>query len=353
MISSYTVRTLRVCFFSAIASAALASCGRAGIPSSMPLGSRPLAGAARNTGQNLIAFSPNGTPSIGVFSAASSGRVEPSRLLQGSKTTLAWGNSAGVDSSGEIYAIVGSPLRLLQFGPHAAGNAAPEHVVDLPKKLLSGYVVGFAPDNRGNFFISDGPDSRVLRFPILKQGSAKANAAFVPVLTTPMGPLAARPGNVSVGPHGILYVLASVVEQGNVWHGVSQYSVDAAGHAKLVRSFTDTSLPEAPPSSIAVDSSGTLYLAGGLDTNPIFAYAPAAQSGLTHYSRAIGFTTNTAVSSIATDNAGQLYVALKGHIDVFAADANGLGVKPVRALWDVQDLQYGNNAYGSLLTLTR
>lgn len=302
-------------------------------------------------GQSLYAFSP-GMPLVATYRDGVND-ASPTSVLEGSRTKLAFGNGMAVDSDGTIYVVVeaseskGMYLKLLVFAPGARGNVEPERTARLNGGLLPGYAVGLALDGHGNLWLSD--IGKLARYSTSAGGRARPNLSIALQLITPKGFMAAHASNVAIDLMGNVYCSCTVVYQGNQAIGVSEYSV-ATRKPKLVRSFYDFALPEVPPSTIAIDRGGTIYLASSLPNTGVFAYGPKTKSGHVHYTRRFTSGSGTRVTSITTDSSGDVYLAAGTRIMVFGPGANG-HVRPLRSINDPKHLDYTTDDYGTLLSV--
>jgi sugar lactone lactonase YvrE len=328
----------------------LLGCSPTSTSSTIP--ARPQWSDASAASTVLYAFSPEkslvASYSVGPHDA------RPISILRGSKTQLSTGNGMAVDTDGTTYVIVyksgssGSPIKLLVFPPNARGNVAPERTAVLQGPILPGYAVGLALDGRGNFWIT--AIGKLLRYPTSAQGTATPNASIDLKLDTPDGLMPANASNVAVDSTGNVYCSCTVVFQGNQAIGISEYAIASTSLSALVRSFYDFSLPEVPPASIAIDGSGTIYLASSLPNTGVFAYGPKTGSGQVHYTRRFVSGSGTMVSSLTTDASGKVYVAAASRIMVFGSKANG-HVRPIRSIDDPKHLDYTTGTYGTLLNV--
>jgi sugar lactone lactonase YvrE len=305
------------------------------------------------TGSTLYAFSPE-KPLVAAYANGGSRDARPISLLEGSKTQLSTGNGMAVDTDGTLYVVVydsassTSPLKLLVFAPGARGNSIPERTAVLNGGLLAGYASGLALDGHGNFWISD--IGKLLRFSTSAKGEANPNASITLQLDTPDGLMAAHSSNVAVDSTGNVYCSCTVVFQQQQAIGISEYSLRRGKRAKLVRSFYDFSLPEVPPSSIAVDPGGVMYLASSLPNSGVFAYDATTKSGHVIYNRRFTSGSGTIISSLATDASENVYVAAESRVMVFGPNANG-HARPLRSIVDKKHLHYDTGDYGSLLSV--
>lgn len=305
------------------------------------------------TGSTLYAFSP-GKPLVASYARDASNVAKATSVLKGSKTQLSTGNGMAVDTNGTIYALIQAPdasgtaMKLLVFPPEAKGNVAPERTAWLKGPLVPGNAVGFVLDGHGNFWLA--AIGKLLRYSTSAHGSARPNASISVQLTTPDGLMAAHSSNVALDSMGNIYCACDVVYRGNQAIGVSEYALVTSRKARLVRSFYDFTLPEAPPSTIAIDRAGTIYLASSLPNSGVYAYGPRTKSGKAHYARRFAGRAETMISSIATDFSGDVYVAAGSRIMVFAPKANG-HTRPIRSIKDPRHLDYTDNDYGTLLNV--
>jgi sugar lactone lactonase YvrE len=313
----------------------------------------PASYRANAIGQSVYAFAPD-KPLMAVYAGDVPHVTKPIAVLKGVKTQLSTGNGMAVDTDGTTYFVVyegassGSPLEFLAFAPNAHGNVAPERVAVLKGPVLAGYSIGLALDGQGNFWISD--IGKVLRYPTSASGNVKPNASIALKLQTPAGLMPAHASNVAVDSAGRVYCSCTVVYQGAQAIGISEYALDARGRFTLVRSFYDFNLPEVPPDSIAVDRSGTIYLASSLPNTGVFAYRAGKKSGNVPYSRRFVTGSGTMISSLTTDATGKVYVASASRIMVFGPHANG-HVRPIRSIDDSRHLNYTTSDYGTLLNV--
>lgn len=305
------------------------------------------------TSQLLYAFVPR-QPLMAVYASSVTPLRRPLSVLEGSETQLAAGNGMAVDGDGTLYFVVydsassGSPLKFLAFAPASQGNVTPERVAVLKGPVLAGYAVGMALDGHGNFWIS--AIGKALRYPTSASGNVKPNASIALRLQTPDGLMPANASNVATDAAGNVYCSCTVVYRGASASGVSEYSLEARGKFKLVRSFYDLTLPEVPPSSITVGPSGTIYLASSQPNTGVFAYDAGSESGSVLYSRRFVTGSGTMIFSLTTDAAGRVYAASGSRVIVFGAHAKG-HVRPLRVIKDPHDLDYASGDYGTLLSV--
>jgi sugar lactone lactonase YvrE len=323
---------------------------------SIPVTTRGIASTPDGSiAMTLYAYSP-AAPLLAAYGAKASGPTKPQSLLEGPHTHLIAGNGIAVDVDGTVYVVSpidarsASRLQLLVFAVGAHGDAPPIRTAILDAPLLPGYAVGLALDGHGNFWITGG-NSGLFRFPTSATGITPPNATIHPTLDTPIGFKPANPENVVVGPEGTLYCACSALFQGQSTRGVTAYRVLRSGESTVLRSFFDPNLPEVAPSQMAIDASGTLYMASVLNETGIYAFDSKTKTGEVlnppriHGSRAINY-----VSSLVTDAERNLYVAVGSRIAVFGPHAHGTD-PPLRWISDTHHLHYSENNYGTLLAL--
>ena len=336
---------------SAAALVLLSACSPIGAP---PLIAGPAASSRDSSASSQVvyAFSPD-QALVASYPADARGRTRPSSLLEGSATRLSTGNGMAIDRDGTIYVVVydaGSshgPLNLLVFSPNAHGNAAPERTAVLRGPVLPGYATGLALDGHGNFWVS--AIGKLLRYPTSARGRVRPNASISVQLDTPDGYMPAHSANVALDAAGNIYCACTVVYRGAQAIGVSEYAL-ASGKATLVRSFYDFTLPEVPPSSIAIDAGGTIYLASSLPNTGVFAYGPKTGSGKVTPTRRFAWGSGVSIRTIATDASGDVYAGAGSRIAVLGPKSNG-HVRPLRTIVDPRHLEYVNGTYGTLLNI--
>lgn len=286
----------------------------------------PVGVRSSTTSESLYAFVPR-KPLMAVYADGATPLRGPLSVLEGNETQLADGNGMAVDGDGTIYFVVydsassGSPIELLAFAPGSQGNVAPERVAVLKGPVLAGYAVGMALDGSGNFWIS--AIGKLLRYPTSASGNVKPSVSIALRLQTPDGLMPANASNVATDSAGNVYCSCHVAYRGAWASGVSEYSPEARGKFKLVRSFYDLTLPEVPPSSIAVAPLGTIYLASSLPNTGVFAYDPGTESGSVLYSRRFVTGSGTMIFSLTTDAAGRVYAASGSRVMVLAHTRKG------------------------------
>jgi sugar lactone lactonase YvrE len=321
--------------------------------SNLTVPSAPTPSSALNafgSAQTLYAYSPR-KALLAAYAADAEG-ARPIAILAGNKTRLATSNGIAVDADGTIYVVTyqygfsHGLVTLLVFPPNAHGNVAPERSAVLPE-LLAGYSPGLALDGHGNFWIDD--IHNLLRFPTSASGSAKPNGAITLQLQTSYGLMPANSSNVALDSAGNVYCICVVVYHGYQWKGVSEYSLTGK-KAKLIRSFYDPLLPEVPPSTIAIDRSGNIYMASTLPNTGIFEYDANTKSGSVHYSRRFTSGQGTSYVSVTTDASGYVYAAALSSVMVYGPHANG-HVRPLRSIHDPAHLDYMDGDFGTLLNV--
>jgi sugar lactone lactonase YvrE len=300
----------------------------------------------------VYAFSPQ-KGLVATYSAGGRGRTKPVVVLDGPKTQLSMGNGMAVDADGTIYALVyestssNAPVKLVVFPPNAKGDTAPERTAVLRGPVLPGYANGLALDGHGNFWVS--AIGKLLRYPTSASGRVRPNAAISVQLDTPYGYMPANASNVALDTQGDVYCSCAVVFHGNQAIGVSEYAL-GSHKAILIRSFYDLVLPEVPPTSIAIDGSGTIYLASPLPNTGVFAYAASTRSGDVRYSRRFVWRADVSISTLATDASGNVYVGAGSRVAAFGPNSNG-HAHPSSVIFDPKHLEYGDGTYGTLLSI--
>jgi hypothetical protein len=335
---------------SALAAILLAACSSSISQSSIPTGSpsprTPL----------LYAYVPGAKTLVAAYVAGASGTTAPASVLAGGRTQLTAGNGGiAIGTDAQMYVLDGVPARLAVFAAGASGNVAPLRMATFSKSHLD----GIALDASGNFWTVDSCYGRVppgcgglLRYPLAASGVTRPNLSLDPQLDTPIGDLPAVATAVATDTKGDVYCVCVVLYHGAQAIGITQYHIDAAGKPAIVRSFFDLTLPQIPPQSFTIDAaSGTMYAASTFQPG-IYAYPANQRSGMVTKRRVI-FGTKTqlgVISALATDAAGELYVAQPKRIAVFAKSASE-DVPPMRAIVNPSRLQYRNAPAGTFLVI--
>jgi hypothetical protein len=210
---------------------------------------------------------------------------------------------------------------ILSFNSNDSGAVSPDATLTLPTNFNA---FATAIDKTGNLYIVGtlaNTTSEVLVY------AAGASGAATParVLSGSQTQLAnADAETIAVDSTGLLYVLTN---RGTV----NVYAAAANGNVAPMRSFTggaDTG------TSIAVDSSGNTYVGGFIDSI-VRVYGPTASGTVTPIRTLTGSSTQLGnIFQLAIDSSNQLYVATTNTgqaVLIFASGANG-NVAPVRTI---------------------
>ena len=264
---------------------------------------------------------------VRIFAAASSGDIEPCRVIMGERTGLNLPVGLAVDRKDRLYvanagARGGRANAVTVYDAGAKGDAAPirtlsgEHIYDgmhTPRRVAFG---------RG--------DSLYVR-------SAMNLTVFGPADTSQPSRSFRRnaPEIFALDRHDTLYVVSGDT--------VKVYAPGFAGNAAPVRTIAGPRSGVRAVAGIALDDRGWLYLAAnadaGRDSSLIRVYAPGARGDVPPSRTIAGSHTRlSGVAGIALDRAGRLYVTngpqssgSAGAILVYAPGARGVDM-PVRVL---------------------
>jgi sugar lactone lactonase YvrE len=313
----------------------------------------------------LYAYSPDGEASVATFPGTARGTVSPSTLLAGARTTFVggranlFGGGISIAPNGTLYVFDAMRARVLTFAAGARGNAAPTRVERLPQNgnvsLKVPQYAGFALDGAGNFWTVDRTNGNIVRFPLGGSGPASASLTFKPSVRQGRKLVAGVASTVASDGEGYIYCVCQPDDLALQLYCITEYAV--TGNAPtLVRSFygiwgnLDTQIPS---TVLHVDPHTKMVYVGTWKPAAVFEYRSDAPSGPAPRPNVIGGRAtglDSVPAAITTDSDGNVYVAQRSTILVFAASAGG-NVKPIRAIADPKRLHFWGQAYGDLLAI--
>ncbi len=299
------------------------------------------AGLAMDSNGNLYVANAQGNPFAGkknvekgtvtVYRAGSNGNVEPIATISGSRTGLSYPLGIALDSSGNIYVTNtytgntrGSPPNssITVYRAGSSGNTAPIAVIAGGNTDLD-YPQGIALDSSGNLYVEgivSGVGNSVNVYPSGSNGNVSPAAIIVGAdteLDLPIGIALDSGGNIYVS-NGF----GGPTQRGSV----TVYRAGSSGDAVPINVITSNFTGIDDASSIALDSSGNIYLAnpvalGSIDIYPAGSYATGPPIATiagdnTELSDPIG---------VALDSSGNIYVlnGVDNAITEYPAGSNG------------------------------
>jgi sugar lactone lactonase YvrE len=241
-----------------------------------------------------------------------------------------WG--AAIDSSGNIYVADRGNNRVLRFSSTTIGSSAVNVLGQLsftakaPGTTISTMQspTGVAVDSFGNLYVADTENNRVLRFNLAasKSNGADADAVFgQPDFTTfTFGTSSLKmftPSGLVIDNAGNLYVADRNNSRVLIFLNAASRSNGASADIVLGKAtFTDTSTPVTAnqsniylPYSVAIDASGTLYIADGGFNRVLVYYNASLKSNGAVADAVLGKTsfTNGTSTGVGVNNIGQPY----------------------------------------------
>jgi len=306
------------------------------------------AGVAVDPDGNLYVANAQGDPfsakknvekgTVTVYRAGSNGNVAPIATISGSRTGLSYPLGIALDSSGNIFVTNtytgntrGSPPNssVTVYRAGSNGNAAPIAVIAGENTDLD-YPQGIALDSSGNLYVEgivSGVGSSVNVYPSGSSGNVSPAAIIIGAdteLDLPIGIALDSGGNIYVS-NGF----GGPTQRGSV----TVYGAGSSGDAVPINVITSNNTGINDASSIAVDSSGNIYIAndfpfgvGSIDIYPAGSYATGPPI-------ATIAGDNTELSDpfgVALDSSGNIYVLNQSDdgradnaITVYPAGSNG------------------------------
>jgi hypothetical protein len=248
--------------------------------------------------------SPTSLPQILQFAAGANGSAAPTSTLTLPSGELIEG--VAVDTSGQIYVvgIAPSQARIIQiFAAGASGTATPVRTINYP---VGGDPEAMTVDSSGQLYVlDDAPE--VLVFSSTANGTAAPTRTISGALTT-LG----VGEDIAVDSSGSIYV-ATVISTASTASGrIQVFASGANGNVAPQRVITCSNVV----TGVAVDASGDLYAAldiitGTSVTSSIVEYGNTASGAATPTRTITGATTGLSeTGALRVDAAGYIYVVV-------------------------------------------
>jgi hypothetical protein len=278
---------------------------------------------------------------IALYPPDLSASTQPLVLLDGSWQTNAC-EALSFDSGGDLYALCYQagpsepPDQVVVFAADAQGSDAPKRVITGPSTTLGGYATNLAVGATGKIYVVQDAYCEV------------ENCAGMVSVFAPGADGNSAPVQVIQGPHtGLNYSAAIAVDAagliyvGNAEGGpILVFSADATGDIQPIRRIGRAS-DIGDAIDIALDASGTIYVADATIAKGVLVYGPAAADGAPPDRVIAGPMTGLSEPmAVAVDSTGRVLVSERhglqqpGTVSIFANDADG-NVAPETVLSNV------------------
>jgi hypothetical protein len=219
---------------------------------------------------------------ITIYPAGSSGNVAPVATIRGDRTGLAFPSGIALDSANNIYVANISEPSITVYSAGSDGNVLPIASIAGSNTALSPFG-GIAVDSSGSVYAQGCPNGKCYSIVVYPPGS-NGNVSPATVIS---GAGITDPVAVALDPAGNLYVLNDFdtpVPGG----GISIYPAGSSGDATPLATIQDNLSGLADAAGVALDSSGTIYVAdtsgglgGSIDSYPAGSYAAAVPPATT------------------------------------------------------------------------
>jgi hypothetical protein len=255
----------------------------------------------------------NNDNSIRVYATASNGNISPTTTIAGSNTMLDAPGRVAHDGAGRLY--VANNTSITVYAPDAAGNAAPIAMISGPSTDMIA-PSGIAFDSSGKIYVinaSNTSDPRIDIYP------ASANGNVAPMASIRGGNTGlARPVDIAIDASGTLYV-ANLAAYTSGW-SITVYSAGANGNAAPTATIAGNNTLLVAPIGIAV-AGGKIYVTnwGHTDGGPsnvdtrLTVYTTTANGDVPPVETINGQGTMSEPAGITVDAAGSMYVTNYGN----------------------------------------
>ncbi len=279
---------------------------------------------------------------ITVYAADANGNVPPTAIIGGPDTGLNQPTGIALDASGKIYVLNGGENQISVYAPLGVGTGildeAPESIIAGSQTLLSG-PMGIAVDSLGNIYIvngTGGPGLPGSGYPTgvvtVYAAGSEGNVAPVKTISGATTGLI-NPGSIALDRSGDIYVanVGVTFYDGTGEHtyepSITIYSAGSTGNAEPIARITGKNVVLGEQPSMAVDSSGNLYVT----TGSVSVYPAGSDGDVPPAVTIVGSDTGLETpNGVVLDAVGNLYVlngtggpTQSGSVTVYAAGSTG------------------------------
>ncbi|MGD0118940.1 MAG: NHL repeat-containing protein [Candidatus Binatus sp.] len=261
-------------------------------------------------------------PSINFYPAGSDGNVSPTAFIGGADTGLDGASGIAFDSDGTLYVANASggveySGSITVYPAGSRGDAVPTTTIT---STFSGFADGIAVDSSGNIYVVDNSGGTN------EQGSIDIYPAGSYAIGAPVATISGDDTGLFY-PYGIALDSSDNISVLNSLNTITTYSAGSVGDVAPIASLNVNQSGKNRQTGIAVDPGGNLYVANQgiascnrhacfqINAGSVAVY-PARSDGNASPSAVItGANTNLASpSAIAVDHSGSIYVANEGSV---------------------------------------
>ncbi len=237
---------------------------------------------ARDTAGRLyvlnLGLSASSPETLTVYADSATGNAAPVRTIPGIDAGRHNIGGLAVDAGGRLYlatfrfggASIGDTIKV--FAANVSGNAAPLYTIAGSNTGLN-VLQGIALDAAGRLYVANYGSSTVTIY----APGASGNIAPVGTIAGSSTGLSS-PVYIALDRFGQVYVLNIVIISNHAYSQITVYSANATGDATPIATLAGGDLDIGPPSGMAVDGAGRLYVAKYGSTIKI--YAPGASGSV-------------------------------------------------------------------------
>jgi sugar lactone lactonase YvrE len=297
--------------------------------------------AVDSSGNIYVSDAGNGSidfpPSVFVYSAGSNGDQAPTAIISGGNTGLTYPIGIALDSSRNIYVPDKGAGMVFVYSAGSDGNEAPTATISGSNKDLE----SIALDSSRNIYVTD--INSVLVYSAVGSSTGTLNESPIATISTTMTTGLTSPRGIALDSSGNIYVGDCPACYGEVGApSVFVYPAGSNANVAPIATISGSSTGLIQPAGVAVDSSGKIYVAD--DGNPeafpatpanVFVYSAGSNGNVAPIATITGSKTGLSFGiSIAVDSSGNIYVAESYSATVLVYSAGSTGnVAPTAILF--------------------